>query len=237
MEINTHKWRSPSLGKDLTLKVYGSSGTPIIGIPTRGASCDQWEEFGMIKAISHQIENGFNQLFCVSSVDTESFLNESISPSQRLVRHQQYESYLVDEVVTFVKESNPIDYMIIAGTDLGGYHAISTALKHPAEFDKAIGLSGIYDIKTFMNGYYEDDVYYNNPMDFIPNLSRQPLLNEIRDIDFRLVSYEHDPRMDYARRLSNVFRMKFIEHILDIWDIDTSDEWGQWQKMLKTHII
>lgn len=237
MEISTHKWRSPSLGKDLNLKVYGTSGTPIIGIPTRGASCGQWEEFGMVNAISYQINNGFNQLFCVSSVDEESFLNTSISPSQRLIRHQQYESYLVDEVVPYIKDQNPIDYMIIAGTDLGGYHAISTALKHPAEFDKAIGLSGIYDIKKFMDDYYEDDVYYNNPMDFIPNLSRQPLLNQIRDIDFRLVSYEHDPRKGYTRRLSNVFRMKFIEHTLDIWDLDAKNEWDQWQKMLKTHII
>jgi esterase/lipase superfamily enzyme len=237
MEINTHTWRSPSLGKDLTVTIYGSSGTPVIGIPTRGASCQQWENFGMLNGISYQIENGFNQLYCVSSVDGESFLNDEASPSQRLVRHQQYETYLVDEVVPYIKDHNPIDYLIVAGTDLGAYHAISLALKHPAEFNKAIGLSGIYDIKKFMDGYYEDDVYYQNPMDFIPNISGQPLLNKIRDIDFRLVSYEHDSRIEYARRLSNVFRMKFIEHTLDIWDIDEVDEWKQWPQMLKTHII
>lgn len=237
MEINTHKWRSPSLGKDLTLTVYGSSGTPVLGIPTRGASCRQWEKFSMVDGISYQVENGFNQLYCVSSVDEESFLNSEASPSQRLVRQQQYESYIVDEVVAYIKDRNPINYLIIAGTDLGGYHAINIALRHPAEFDKVIGLSGIYDIKKFMDGYYEDDVYYSNPMDFIPNISHQPLLDKIREIDFRLVSYQHDPRKEYARRLSNVFRMKFIEHTLDIWDMDEVDEWKQWPLMLKTHII
>ena len=98
-------------------------------------------------------------------------------------------------------------------------------------------MSGIYDIKEFMNGYYEDDVYYNNPMDFIPNLNKQPLLNKIRDIDFRLVSYHNDKRKNFAKRMSNVFRMKFIEHELDIWDMDADDEWNQWPQMLKTHII
>lgn len=237
MNKDVTKWRSPSLGKDMELIVYGSSGTPVIGIPTRGASCHQWREFGMVEAISYQIENGFNQLFCVSSVDEESFLNENVTPSQRLVRHQQYESYLVEEVVPYIKKQNAIDYLIVAGTDLGGYHAINTVLKHPAAFDKAIGISGIYDIKGFLDGYYEDDAYYNNPTDYIPNLTRQSLLKQIRDIDFRLVSYNHDSRKDFARRMSNVLHMKFIRHELDIWEKDTEHEWDQWPQMLKTHII
>lgn len=237
MNKKIRKWRSPSLGKDMELTIYGTSGTPVVGIPTRGATCHQWEDLGMVDAVSYQIDNGFNQLFCVSSVDNESFLNKNANPSQRLVRHHQYELYLVEEVVPFIKEQNSIDYLIVAGTDLGGYHAINAALKHPASFDKAIGISGIYDIKKFMDGYYEDDVYYNNPTDYIPNLSRQSLLKKIRDVDFRLISYTHDPRIDYARRMSNVFRMKFIRHELDIWDNNDGREWRHWQRMFKTHII
>lgn len=237
MNKKIKKWRSPSLGKDMEIVIYGSTGTPVIGLPTRGASCHQWGEFGMTDAISYQIENGFNQLFCISSVDGESFLNKNATPSQRLVRHHQYELYLVEEVVPYIKDQNPIDYLIAAGADLGGYHAVNTALKHPSSFDKVIGISGIYDIKKFMNGYYEDDVYYNNPTDYIPNLSRQSLLDKIRDIDFRLVSYNHDSRKDFARRMSNVLHMKFIRHELDIWDNDTDQEWEQWQQMLKIHII
>lgn len=237
MKKKTEKWRSPSLGKDMELAVYGESGTPIIGLPTRGAKCEQWNEFNMVKSISYQIENGFNQLFCLSSIDEESFLNEEASPSQRIVRHQQFESYLVEEVVPFIHKQNSIDYIIIAGMDLGGYHAITTALKHPESFGKAIGISGIYDIKHFMDDFYDDNVYYNNPMDFIPNLNKKPLLNNIRDVDFRLVSFNSDPRKEDAQRMSNVLRMKFIEHKLDVWNMDSRDEWEQWPQMLKTHII
>lgn len=237
MDKEKIQWRSPSLGKDMELIIYGSSGTPVIGIPTRGASCHQWEKFGMVNAISYQLKNGFNQLYCISSVDKESFLNDKVTPSQRLVRHNQFESYLVDEVVPYIKDHNPIDYTIVAGTDLGGYHAITTALKHPTAFDRAIGMSGVYDIKRFMDDYYENDVYYNNPMDFVPNINKQSLLNDIRNVDFRLVSYEEDPRREYGRRMSNIFSMKFIEHELDIWNLETTHEWDQWPQMLKTHII
>lgn len=237
MEKKTEEWRSPSLGKDMELAIYGESGTPIIGLPTRGANCDQWETFGMVDGISYQLQNGFNRLFCLSSVDEESFLNESASPEQRMIRQKQYESYLIEEVVPYIREENKTNFIIIAGVDLGGYHAITTALKHPNEFGKAIGMSGIYDINIFLDEYYSDEVYYNNPMDFVPNMNKQPMLEKIRDIDFRLVSYESDERKEDAKRMSNVLRMKFIEHDLDIWGIDDQEEWELWPRMLKTHII
>jgi esterase/lipase superfamily enzyme len=110
-------------------------------------------------------------------------------------------------------------------------------LKHPASFGKAIGISGVYDIKWFMNDYYDDDLYYSNPMDFVPNINKQPLLDHIRKVDFRLVSYDHDERREDAQRMSTVLRMKFIEHDLDIWGLDSDREWDLWPQMLKTHII
>jgi esterase/lipase superfamily enzyme len=236
MKKKTEEWRSPSLGKDMELTIYGESGTPIIGLPTRGASCHQWEEFGMVDAISYQLNNEFNQLYCLSSVDREGFLNDGASPAQRLVRQQQYESYLVEEVVPYIQEENSIDFIILAGIDLGGYHALTTALKYPALFGKVIGISGIYDIKPFMDGFYNDDVYYSNPMDFVPNVNTQSMLQKIRDVDFRLVSFDSDERKEDAIRMSNVMRMKFVEHDLDIWG-DGREEWELWPNMLKTHIV
>lgn len=237
MEQTTEKWRSPSLGKDMELKIYGESGTPIIGLPTRGATCHQWEEFGMVDGISYQLENGFNQLYCLSSVDKESFLNDNATPSQQLTRHQQFESYLLEEIVPFIRGESTARFIIIAGIDLGGYHAITTALKHPKTFGKVIGISGIYDIQQFLDGYYDDEVYYNNPTDFVPNLNSQSILSNIREVDFRLVSYEIDERKEETQRMSDVLRTKFIEHELDIWGMDDREEWDLWPRMLKTHII
>lgn len=237
MKKETRQWRSPSLGKDMEVTIYGSEGTPIIGLPTRGAYCGQWQKFGMVDGISYQLENGFNQLFCLSTVDEESFLNEDASPKQRITRQKQYESYLVEEVVPFIQEESTIDFIIIAGVDLGGYHAITTALKHPDAFGKAIGISGIYDINIYMDDYYSDEVYYNNPMDFVPNLNDRATLNKIHNVDFRLVSYDTDNRKEDAQRMSDVMRMKFIEHELDIWGSEDQEEWDLWPQMLKTHII
>lgn len=237
MEKRSEKWRSPSLGKNMEITIWGESGTPVLALPTRGQKNDQWEEYGMVDALSLQLKEGYNQLFCIDTVDEESFLNDQIPPSKRIVRHQQYETYIVEEVVPYILDHNPIDYIIIAGVDLGGYHAITLALKHPKEFGKAIGMSGLYNIRIFMDDFYDDNVYYNNPVDFIPNLNKQSLLNSIRDVDLRLVSYTQDSRRGHAENMSKVLRMKFIEHKLDIWDVEEGGEWDLWPQMLQTHII
>lgn len=237
MNKKVKKWRSPSLGKDMRVAIYGERGTPVLAFPTRGKTCEQWEEYGMTEAISLQLEEGYNQLFCIDSVDEESLLNEKIDASKRITRHIQFESFILDEVVPFIRKTNRIEYLIIIGVDLGGYHAINLALKYPKQFGKAVGLSGVYDIKHFLDDFYNDNVYYNNPVDYMPNLNKQLLLNQIREVDYRLVSYANDQRREQAEHMSNVLRMKFIEHELDIWDIDENDEWELWKQMLKTHII
>lgn len=237
MEKKTEEWRSPSLGRDMTVRIYGETGTPVLALPTRGAKHGQWESHGMTDAIFRQLEEGYNQLFCIDSVDEESFLNEKIEPARRITRQQQFEDYVVEEVVPFIRQRNDIPYLIIAGTDLGGYHAVNIALKHPEDFGKAIGLSGVYDIKEFLEGHYDDEVYYNNPVDYIPNLADSSLLKHIKNVDFRIVSYSTDPRNSLAQRMSHVLRMKFIEHELDIWDLSEEMEWDLWQRMLQTHII
>jgi esterase/lipase superfamily enzyme len=237
MDSKQETWRSPSLGKDMTIRVYGNKGTPIIGLPTRGKKSDQWERRGMVEAINDQLANGYNQLFCVDAVDEESFLNEKVEPPKQLMRQQQFDSYIMEEVIPYIQQRNSIGYMMVAGVDLGGYHAVNLALKHPREFNKAIGISGVYDVRSFFGEFYSDTLYYNNPIDFVPNLNKQPLLNEVRNVDFRLVSYANDERKASARQLGNIFRSKFIEHQLDVWDTPSTEEWDVWKKMLNTHII
>lgn len=237
MKKKQEKWRSPSLGRDMQIRVYGEEGTPILALPTRGGKCGQWEEFSMTGAISLQLKEGYNKLYCIDSIDEESFLNEKGDPEKRITRHQQFETYVVEEVVPYIRQHSDIDFLIVAGVDLGGYHAVNLALKYPKEFGKVIGISGIYDIKSFMGDYYSDHVYYNNPVDYIPNLNKASILDSINSMDIRLVSYTHDEREGDARRMSDVLQMKFIEHKLDIWEMPGEDEWSLWKEMLETHII
>ena len=42
---------------------------------------------------------------------------------------------------------------------------------YPDVVKRCFALSGVYDMKRFMNGVYDDNFYFNNPVDYIANMS------------------------------------------------------------------
>lgn len=231
------KWWSPSLGRDMELLVFGHSGTPILVFPSSMGRFHEWEDFKMIDALSHQIEAGYNQVICVDSVDKESFYNKHADPYVRIIRHRQYDSYILDEVVPFIHSRNENHFIVSAGASFGAYHALNVALKYPHKFGKLIAMSGKYDIKGFFEGFYDDNVYFNNPIDYIPNFNNREHLESIRRLDVRLVSGEWDMCLDAAIDMNDRLNRKGISNTLDIWGNKTKHDWPWWRDMIKKHIL
>ncbi len=225
------------MGKDMEMLIFGDSGAPVVAFPTSTGNYLEWEENGLIDILAEQIHLGYNQIFCVDSVMNKSLINKEIAPENRLTTQLQYECYILEEVLPFIKENNEHFYIMSAGIELGAYHSLLFALKHPEEFNKTICISGDYDIRKYLDEYYDDTVYYNNPVDFIPNLNDPNILNQIENLDIRLVSYSSDPYRETTERMSQTLWMKMIEHRLDIWDLNTPGKLELWGEMLKTHII
>ncbi len=68
--------------------------------------------------------------------------------------------------------STPGIAITTTGASFGAYHAANTLLKHPDLFRRCLALSGVYDIRRFMDGDYDDNFYFNNPVDYVANLQR-----------------------------------------------------------------
>jgi len=236
IERKRHSWKSPSLGKKMELITYGTSGTPVIIFPSEEGTCSEWEETGMIDALGQQIEDEYNQFYCVNSVAVESLLNKDADPSVRIRRQAQYEQYIVDELIPYIKKQNKNSYLILAGAFLGAYYAMLIALKHPDKINKVIGISGTYNIKPYLDGYYDDTVYFNNPVDFLPNINNKNTLQQISDIDMRLLSYSNDPQRSSSERMSDALWLKNIDHNFYVWDEKTSDPWNLVDSMFIEHL-
>ena len=58
----------------------------------------------------------------------------------------------------------------VCGASLGAYHALNIAFRHPDAVSHLISMSGAFDISDFFNGYYDDNIYFNSPYDYIPNM-------------------------------------------------------------------
>ena len=53
------------------------------------------------------------------------------------------------------------------GASLGAYHAANTLFKHPDAVKRCWAMSGVYDMRRFMDGFSDDNFYFNNPIDYL----------------------------------------------------------------------
>lgn len=236
MDKKDHSWQSPSLGKSISLRIYGSEGTPLIAFPGDSGKLTDWEEHGLIDALSFQIDNGHNQIFCVDTIDHESFFNTAVEPRIRINRHRQYEAFIVDEVVPYIRKTSGSVFIMAAGIHMGGYHALNLLLKYPEIIKKVISVSGRFQIRPFMDDYFDDSVYYNNPLEYLPNLDDISVMDDIRNCDIRLVITPDDPYADLNYMLSDILRSKSVEHIFDYWIETGENPWRIRGDILQRHV-
>lgn len=235
MNREYHKWHSPSLNRDMEMLVFGHSGARCLVFPTSQGRFYEWEDRRMMQALADPIERGELQIYCVDSVDSESWYCYWAHPSGRAIRHTQYDSYLYHEVMPFSKSRNSNPFVITVGASFGAYHAMTFGLKHPDIVDRIIALSGLYDIRRFTGGYSDENVYFHNPMEFIPNESDPGRLAWLRRLDIIMATGKEDRLMQYARDLSHTLWAKGIGNAFREWD-GWAHDWPYWTKMLQLYI-
>lgn len=225
MKRDYHKWYSSNLQRDMELLVFGHAGKAILFFPTRMARFFDYENWGVIESLRPQLESGLLQLFCVDSVDGESFYNTSEHPKVRIARHRQYESYLVDEVIGLIHCFNGGDAIQTAGCSMGAYHAVNIAMKYPDLFNRAVGLSGRYDLtqelgyfRDLFDGYRSDEVYFSMPQQFLPNLEDSYLLSQLREMEIVLAVGREDPFLQGNLEFDGLLGEKGLSRQLHIWN-------------------
>jgi esterase/lipase superfamily enzyme len=236
MNREYHKWRSRSLGREMEFLIFGHAGLPVIVFPTSEGRFFDYEDRGMIHAVAHRFENGALQAFCLDSVDAESWYNKSVAPRARVLRHLDYERYILDEVIPFIRSRNPSSELALTGCSFGGYHTINFALKHPELVTLAVSMSGAFDIHQFLDGYYDDDCYFNCPPDFLPNLTDPWYLDQYRRrTRLILAAGDDDICLGENQRLGRIMDAKQIPHWLDVWGGHAVHDWPVWLRMAQKY--
>lgn len=235
MNREYHRWFSPSLNRPMELLVFGHAGARVLVFPTSQGKYFEWEDRGMIWTLRHHLENGWLQLYCVDSVDAESWYCKWAHPGGRAYRHSQYDGYLYNEVLplSVAKNSNP--FLITTGASFGAYHAMNFGLKHPDKVDRILAMSGLFDIRMFTDGYTGDHVFFNNPVEFIAHEHDPWRLGALRHIDIIHAIGRDDRFVQPARDFSGLLWSKGIGNALREWD-GWSHDWPYWQKMILHYI-
>jgi esterase/lipase superfamily enzyme len=66
---------------------------------------------------------------------------------------------------------------------LGAFRAANPLFKHPDRVKRCYALSGVYDLRYSMDGMYDDNFYFNNPVDYMANQNDpwfSPAVSELR---------------------------------------------------------
>lgn len=235
MNREYHRWYSPSLNRDMELLVFGHAGARVLVFPTSRARFHEWEDRGMIATLSEHLERGWLQLYCVDSVDSESWYCWWAHPGGRAYRHAQYDGYLYNEVLPFSVNKNSNPFLITLGASFGAYHAMNFGLKHPEKVDRILALSGLYDIRGFTDGFNNEYVFFNNPMQFIAEEHDPQRLALLRHIDIIMAAGTTDRLIHSARAFSGLLWSRGIGNALREWDGWWHD-WPYWQQMILHYI-
>jgi esterase/lipase superfamily enzyme len=219
----------------MELLIHGHAGAPVLVFPTSKGRFYEYEDRGMVATLGDFIDNGWFQLYCVDSIDAESFYNWWAPPAQRIARHGQYEEYLLNEVLPLIGSKNSNGFLIAHGCSFGAYHAVNLAFRHPHLFGRVLALSGKYDMRSFFGGYHDDTIYFNTPSAFVPNLSGPAILAALRRMNIILAVGKEDPNIENNRALSAALWSKQIWHAFREWD-GWSHDWPYWQKMVRMYL-
>jgi len=231
-----HKWYSSRLGRDMELLVFGHGGVPVIVFPTSGGRFYEFEDRHMVGTLGGKIDAGQIQLYCVDSVDMESWYNKRVPPRWRIARHVQFEDYVIHEVVPLVRQKNWDSHLVSLGCSFGGFHAANIAFRHPDVFTGMLSMSGAFDMSSFLRGYHDNDLYLNTPTQYLPHLSDPWFFERMRRATYILATGWDDQCLGSNQHLDRILSHKDIPHKLYIWDTYNSHDWPTWEKMVLEYL-
>lgn len=236
MRREYHKWFSPRLGREMEMLVFGHGGLPAIVFPSSQGRFFEFEDQGMVGALQGKMESGQLQLFCVDSVDGESWYNRNVGPRWRIARHVQYESYVMEEVLPLLRRMNWSPRIAALGCSFGGYHAANIALRHPDVFTGFLAMSGAFDLTNFLGGYYDQDCYFNLPTHYLKDMSDPWYFERYRGNNYVLAAGDWDICLGANERMAALMRWKEIPVRFDVWGERQMHDWPLWKRMAQEYL-
>jgi esterase/lipase superfamily enzyme len=230
-----HKWHSQFIDREFEMLVFGHAGFPVIIFPTSRARYYQAKDFGLINAAAYLIDTGKVKIYCPDSLDNLSWYNTNIHPADRVKTQIAYEEVILNDVIEFAFQDTGFDKVGLAGCSFGGYHSANIAFRNPDKVSYLFTMGGASNVKRFLDGYYDDNCYFNNPPDYLANLTDDKILDAIKKMGIILGTGEFDMCLDENKELSRILSEKQIPHWLDVRK-NTGHDWNWWKEMFVEYL-
>jgi esterase/lipase superfamily enzyme len=219
----------PLLAREVDVAVSGQGPVPLLCFPTSLGAATELEQQQFLP-----MDSAYT-LFCVSTIDRDALLDCASSPRQRIERHSAYESALVHQLAPMIQARSGRSTFAVCGAGLGGYQAFNFAMRHPDLVHSCTTFGAPFDIRGFFRGYFDEDVYFHNPVEYLPNLTDSWFLDRYRNMRIVFATGESDLYLGENQRISGILNGKAISHWLDIWGNGAGHDWLWWRQMARKH--
>ena len=126
MKRELTSWHSPSLDKEMPIATYGDFGFALLLVPTAAADYLEYERFQLMDTLAPYVDSGKIKVFSINSINNESWLNDNMLGEHKGIRHNQFNQYVFNEVLPFIKVNTSGDTpVIISGASFGALHSMN----------------------------------------------------------------------------------------------------------------
>jgi esterase/lipase superfamily enzyme len=99
-----------------------------------------------------------------------------------------------------------------------------------------LSMSGAFDMSNVLHGYHDDDLYFNTPTQYLPNMSDPWYFERYRRNTYILATGRDDQCLGDNQRLDDILSHKGIPHKLYIWNTWNSHDWPTWEMMVREYL-
>ena len=232
---------SEAMGRRVHVWCFGHFGAPVVVFPTAAGFAHEWDRQGVVDALAPLLAAGKIKLYCPESNVSKAWTDKKTDPSWRIGLHLAYERFVLEDLVPGIRAdcNAPEIRIAAAGASLGAFYAVNFALKQPEIFHYALGMSGRYQAYNFTGGFSNLEIYFNNPMAYVPNLSGEALERVRKHTHVTLVCGQgawEEGCIEETHQLADLLAHKEIGHTRDIWGHDVSHDWIWWKRQSLLHL-
>jgi esterase/lipase superfamily enzyme len=223
--------------------VHGHWGRPVLVFPSEQGNAYDAQNNGLVDAVGGLLTDGRLKLYCVDSFDAASWSASDLPLEERARQHERYDAWITGTVAAYIAHDCGGSVEIAtAGCSMGAFHALNTALRHAELFPLALCFSGNYDVSSW-RGWGERGMatYFNNPVDYVPNLNGGHL-DWLRSRLFVLLvcgqgQWEDTTgALESTKRIAGLLNDKAIPCEIDLWGHDVPHDWPSWRRQWAHHL-
>lgn len=237
MLVKDYTLHGEGANRDFDLVVYGSKGQPVIAFPEADASCVCWENNGMVAALADLIEAGTIQLFCVDSLDDESWHATGALDEYRRQNLADWFDFIEHELLAFVgTTSTSRRRPLLVGAGMGAMNVTVALLRKPAAYAGLLALSGTYDVRALVGDWAVPEWLAFSPVDLVANLDpASDVVKALKDGQLAFVSGQEGSETGAWSQSLLEERMAAlgIDATFELWGYDVSHDWCWWQEMCR----